>query len=255
MAEPIVVVKDLSVHVEAHKLVGPVDFEVHGGAITCLLGRNGSGKTSALRAVMGLASYTGSARVRGIETRDLDARVRARSVAYVPQQSRLHAALPVSSVVAQGRYAATGRVDGDGGDPVVEAAMRRTDVSALRSRAFPTLSLGEQRRVLVARALATEAPCLLLDEPDAYLDVGQRVRLFGLLRELRDDGIALLVVVHALTQARESADSCLVMDEGRVVSRGTPREALTPEILRTVFAVDAVEDAAPRYVLPSGGAA
>lgn len=250
MPSPHLVVDDLRIRLGEKPVVESVSFEARAGAMTCLLGRNGSGKTTVLRALAGLIPYQGRASLDGAEIRGIERRPRARQIAYVPQQSLLAAGMTTRNVVAQGRFAHTGRSVAEAGDPVIEEAMRRVDVTSLADRRFPTLSLGEQRRVLLGRALATGAPCVLLDEPDAYLDVGQRVRLFCLLRELRAEGRALVVVVHALTQARDHADECVVIDGGRVVARGGPREALDASTLRDVFGVDTVEGAAPRYILP-----
>lgn len=248
MAEPKLVVTDLVVRVKKARLAGPISFRADSGAITALLGPNGSGKTTVLRAAAGLAGYEGSVRLDGEEIATVAPLARARRVAYVPQQSALDSAFSVRSVVAQGRYASgSGRLDDD---PVVLESMRRTGVSGLASRSFPNLSLGEQRRVLLARALATGAGTVLLDEPDAYLDVGQRVRMFALLEELRDQGTTLLVVVHALDEARQHADACVVLERGLVVRAGAPANVLDDALLRKTFDVSIVEAAAPRFVVP-----
>lgn len=251
MAEPRIRVDSLVVRARTAVLAGPLSFSVATGSITALVGPNGSGKTSVLRAIAGLQRYEGRVRLDEDEIRTLDPIVRARRLAFVPQQSSLDSGFSVRSVVALGRFA-SGSV-GAGDDPVVLESMRRTQVLHLADRAFPRLSLGEQRRVLLARALATGAGTILLDEPDAYLDVGQRVRLFTLLEELRDRGTTLLVVVHALDEATQHADSCVVLDRGALVASGAPREVLADGTLRSVFDVDVEPASAPRFVLPREG--
>ena len=152
-----------------------------------------------------------------------------------------------------GRYASRDGRGVDLDDPVVTESMRRASVDHLAHRAFPNLSLGEQRRVLLARAIATGATTVLLDEPDAYLDVGQRVRLFALLEELRDEGTTLLVVVHALDEARQHADACVVLERGALIASGAPLEVLDEPTLTRVFDVSIDERSAPRFVVPRGG--
>ena len=162
-------------------LVGPASMHVPKGAITCLLGPNGSGKTTLLRAVLGLCAYSGSIQLQGRDLLRIAPDERARLLAYVPQRSLLTAGLRVDTVVQHGDI---NRAPETHSAREVLEALDRVGMAEQAGRLFPTLSLGEQRRVLIARALYGRAPCMLLDEPDAYLDIGQRIRLFELLKEL-----------------------------------------------------------------------
>ncbi len=226
------------------RVVAGVDLDLDAGELLAIVGPNGAGKTTLLKAILGLLPYEGSILVGGREVRALDAAERARSLAYVPQQSRLDSALRVEDVVRHGRFA---HADGRGVAEAVEEAMERTGVTKLRGRAFPTLSLGEQRRVLVARALAGGAPAVLLDEPDAFLDVGQALDLFALLAELRASGRALLLVLHDLDRAMRFADRVLLLDRGVAAATGPAAEALGPSPLARVFGVEAVAGAATGF--------
>lgn len=235
-----------SVSVEDRTLVGPVSFVAEARSITCLVGPNGSGKTSLLRAIAGLCEYQGSIRIAGIEGRALELAQRSRLVGYVPQRSLLEAPLRVSSVVAQGRFALG---ESKQRAAIIEQALDKVGMRDFAERTFPTLSLGEQRRVLIARALASEAPCLLLDEPDAFLDVGERLRLFALLGRLRDEGHTLLVVVHALDQALRHASRCAVLDKGALVACDVPERALDAAVLAQVFGVRLAPGQGPLFTL------
>jgi iron complex transport system ATP-binding protein len=218
-----------------------VDLEVAAGEILAIVGPNGAGKTTLLKALLGLLPYRGSIRASGREVSGMRPIERARAVAYVPQQSRLDSALTVEHVVRQGRFAHPGR--GEARDFVREA-MDRTGVTAYRDRPFPTLSLGEQRRVLVARAVASGAPSLLLDEPDAFLDVGQALDLFELLAALRADGRALVLVLHDLERAYRFADRVLLLAHGSPVAYGLAVDALGNDVLADVFGVEATPKSA-----------
>lgn len=228
--------------------IGPASFVVRDGEIVALVGPNGSGKTSLVRASLGLLPCEGRCSISGAESRTLDPSERARRVAWVPQRSLLDASLTAREVVAMGRFAYDGVSDVT--HQSVREALRIAHVEELAGRPFPALSLGEQRRVLVARAIATEAPLLLLDEPDAAFDVAHRLRLFRLLAELRASGRGILLVAHGLDDLRRIADRCVLLHEGRQVADGAPAEVLAAENLRTVFGVTLRPGDADGYALP-----
>ncbi|MBJ7471683.1 MAG: ABC transporter ATP-binding protein, partial [Solirubrobacteraceae bacterium] len=122
---------------------------------------------------------------------------------------------------------------------VARAALARVGASALRDRTLATLSGGELQRVRVAVALAQEAPCVILDEPTSSLDLGASARIGRLLRDLADDGLAVLVVLQDLALAAAIADVVAVMHDGRTVATGPPSSVLTPELLAEIWQVDA----------------
>ena len=167
------------------------------------------------------------------------------------QRSELTAGISVHDVVAQARYAGHGGFLGFGErqDDVVERALARVGLASLAERAFDTLSGGEQRRVLTARALASEARVLLLDEPTAGLDVAHVLRFFALLHELRRDGYALVCVLHDLSDVLRHADRALLLHQGRAVACGPSAEVLTPACIREVYGVHSHAGAALGFSL------
>lgn len=220
-------VSDLRVQLGRRWIVDGLSFTAAGGAVTAIVGPNGSGKTTLLRALAGLLPYAGRVLLgeRGgsdpgrpwRELSSLSASERARCVAYLPQSSGLRAALSVREVVALGRYASrpgwfsASRED----DAQIERALARTQLTALAERPYPRLSGGQQRLVLIARALATGARVLLLDEPTASLDLRHALRLFELLAELAADGYCVLLVLHDLDDVLRHAASAILLDAGR----------------------------------------
>ncbi len=239
MAEGHLDVRGLSVMRGGRRVVDDLSFAARAGHVTVLLGPNGAGKSTVLKAIAGVLPYQGRIEIRATDLAALPREDRARRVAYVPQHSALDAALAVTDVVAQGRFAHQGGRPGGGRTDreAVASAMERTDVTALAERSFDRLSYGERRRVLLARALATEAKLLLLDEPTAALDVGHALALFRVLRGLANDGCAVIVVLHQLQEAAAEADHAVLLDAGRLVTAGTPATVIASDPVRRVYGV------------------
>ena len=245
MAETVpLTVRGLGVRRGHRVVLADLDFTVGAGSITVLLGPNGAGKSTALKAILGLLDHDGVVELAGSDTRQLEPRERARRAAYVPQHSALDAPLPVRDVVAQGRFphgndalfSGLGATDRQR----VEAALEKTDVTALGDRPFNALSYGERRRVLLARALCTDAPLLLLDEPTAALDVGHALRLFEVLRAVAAGGTAIVLVLHQLQEAAAVADRAVLLADGRCARQGTAAEVVSAEPIRSVYGVELV---------------
>ncbi len=242
----------VTVRLGGRTLLEAVDLQCAIGEITVLLGPNGAGKSTLLRACAGLVACEGRVTIAGRSVAEMRPRERAKQLAIVPQQSELTSALPVHEVVAQGRYACRHPLARRGADDrrVVDASMHRTDTLKFAQRPFTQLSFGEQRRVLVARGLAGGAKVLLLDEPTAALDIGHALALYGLLRTLADDGYAIVVVLHQLSDALAVGDRAVLLHEGRAVRSGSVRDVIVKETVKSVYGVILKTNAAPGFVLP-----
>ena len=240
MADAVLSVDDVRVSRDGRRVLDGVSLAAMAGEVVAVLGPNGSGKSTLLRAIAGLLPSAGRIALAGRDAVTIGAAARARVLAYLPQRSLLDAPLPVERVVAQGRYAHTpglGRL-GHADRRAVDQAMDTTGVTQLRARAFTALSYGEQRRVLLARALATEAPLLLLDEPGAALDITHALSLFATLRGLAEGGRAIVAVVHQLDDARRYADRGLLLHGGRVLASGPITEVLSASHVARVWGVE-----------------
>ncbi|MDI2129240.1 ABC transporter ATP-binding protein [Yinghuangia seranimata] len=208
-----------------------VDAEVRAGGWLAVIGPNGAGKSTLLKAVAGLLPYTGEVTVDGVRLRDLPARELARTLAYTPQNPVVPPQMPVREYVLLGRtpylgyLALPGRRDRAVADQVIE----RLDLTALATRDVGTLSGGERQRVVLARALAQQAPVLLLDEPTTALDLGHQQQVLELVDRLRrDDGLTVVTTLHDLGVAAQYAERMLLLVNGEAAASGTAAEVLTP---------------------------
>lgn len=222
------------------------------GAVTALVGPNGAGKSTLLKAILGLVPSRGSVLLDGIELLKVPPRERAKLVAYVPQRSRLDARMQARSVVEQGRFAHRGPLAGLGpaDHRAVDEALAVTGAHAHASRVFTELSLGEQQRIILARALATGARALLLDEPTSALDARQALLLHQALRRLADRGWCIVVVLHNLDEVARHSDFAMLMNHGAVFAHGPTPDIIDREPVHSVYGVELRKNAGLGLFLP-----
>jgi iron complex transport system ATP-binding protein len=206
-------------------------LELAGGTLTCLIGPNGSGKTSLLHALAGIGRPGGSVRIGGIDPATAGPAQRQRLLAYLPASRDVHWPLAAADLIALGLAAP----DAAAVDRVAEAL----DLDEFRGRRVDRLSTGERSRVLIARALVAEPKLLLLDEPVSNLDPRWQLRLMDHLRSLAHQrGQALLVAMHDLELARIYADRLIIMHEGRIAADGDARALLEGPHIPQVFGIE-----------------
>lgn len=237
--------RGVTVHAGPVALLRDVDVSIRPGRITAVVGRNGAGKSTLLRALAGEAPlHRGEVALEGRPLGSWPLCDVARRRAVLPQRSTLTFAFPVEEVVGLGRmpHARTSSADRD--RSVVEAALRRAGADELVGRSYPTLSGGERQRVHLARVLAQiwEPPAeggryLLLDEPLSAQDLGRQHRMMTLLREVAEEGVGVMVVVHDLNLAARYAHEILVLKDGTRRACGAPGEILRPEVVEEAFGV------------------
>lgn len=242
---------DLSVAYDHRTAVADLSLSLEAGEITAILGPNGAGKSTLLRALNGqIPKTSGVILLNGEPLERLNRRSISRQIAVVAQEAELRFPVTVLEFVLGGRFAwATN--SGWGWETerdlqVAEAVIAETEMSELSARLMNELSGGERQRGLMARALATEAPILLLDEPTANLDLSHQSTLLRLVRTRCDrDQSSALVVTHDINVAAQFADHIVLMKQGRAVYSGPPNEVLRPEILQDIFEVRVLVDAHP----------
>lgn len=217
-----------------------IDLRLDRGETLALLGPNGCGKTTLLKALCGvLPLASGAVHIDGADLGRLSEPQRARLVAYVPQQHRLVFAYSVIDVVMMGRLAGRGLIARPRPDDfaAVDAVLQQMGLRDLARRSYAELSGGQRQQVLLARALAQQAPYLLLDEPASSLDYGNQLRLLELLAQLRDAGRGVLFTTHHPDHAFVVASRVVMMQAGRFVAQGTPAQCMNREQLARLYGV------------------
>ncbi len=220
-------------------VVREVSLTLCPGQLLGLVGPNGAGKSTLMRLLSGvLAPRQGSVSLMGRDLAAVSAGERARLIAYVPQSEPALFDFTVREVVLMGRYSRSGRFARlDQRDYEAAAqAMARMDVLHLAARPITTLSGGEHRRVLIARALAQEAPVLLMDEPTAHLDMTHQSDVLSTLSHLcLEKQSAALVALHDLNLAAEWCDRMMLLSGGSAVAFGPPETVLEPDVLSHAY--------------------
>ncbi|MGI5819339.1 MAG: ABC transporter ATP-binding protein [Armatimonadota bacterium] len=263
MGEAVLEARALHCGYDGREVVAGVDMALRRGEFLGLIGPNGSGKTTLLRALAGrLAPTSGEVLLEGTPMRARPRREVARTLAVVPQISSPPFEFTVGEIVAMGRTPHLGRLEGEGSHDraAIERALALTHTERLRDRPVTELSGGEFQRVVIARALAQEAPVMLLDEPAAHLDIGHQVDIFDLLLRLnRNEERSILCVSHDLNLAARYCDRLVAVADGAVAAEGTPAEVLTEECVSELYRcsvrVEAGPDGRPRVTPLSGIAA
>jgi iron complex transport system ATP-binding protein len=206
-------------------------LELDAGTLTCLVGPNGSGKTSLLHAIAGIGSPGGRVRIEGTDPHALPPRLRQQLYSYLPASRDVAWPLSVSDLITLGLA--------ETDTPRVEELLRIFALQDMAGRRVDRISTGERSRVLIARALAARPRLLLLDEPASNLDPLWQLRLMELLRtEARANAQAVLMAVHDLELARGFADRLIVMAGGRIAADGQPDAVLDGPVIPSVFGIE-----------------
>ena len=250
---------DISAGYAGNPVIHSASLQVNRGEFVGLIGPNGAGKSTLLRALTGaLPPLGGSIQIAGRSLHSFNQRELARNIAFVPQSEPTLFEFSVREVVLMGRtphiQPARGETSAD--HHAVALAMAATDTLHLAERPITSLSGGEHRRVLMARALAQNAPLFVLDEPTAHLDMTHQSDLLRLIRRLVDrEGVSALAALHDLNLAAEYCDRLLLLSGGKIIRAGTPQEVLTPELLSRVYGAPIRVSVSPAtgkpYVFPA----
>jgi iron complex transport system ATP-binding protein len=235
----------LCVSLSGASILQDVSMEVAAGEVIGLIGPNGAGKSTLLRTILGLVSFTsGTVTFDEQSLQDIPLRTRARTIAYAPQGAPIHWRLTVERVVALGRVPHLGpwqemqTSDAD----CIARVLEETDTAHLRDRIVTSLSGGERANVMLARAMAVDAPFMFADEPVASLDPYHQLSVMETLARLaRDKNVGVVVVLHDLNLAMRFSDRLCVLDKGRMVGQGSPSDIAASGQLDEIYRVTSIQ--------------
>ncbi len=232
---------DLNVHIGGKSILSAVSLSIEAGKVTAIVGPNGAGKSTLLACLAGLREPTsGGTLLDSVPLSGMKSRDRAKRLAFLPQTPEIAWAVEARTLVELGRTPFIGaRGQSEEDHAAVDRAMAAANVLAFEHRIVDTLSGGERARVLIARALAGEPEWLLADEPLTGLDPAHQLDAAALFRRLADDGVGIVVTLHDLSMALRLSDRIIVLAEGGVLADEPPAIALSPEVLRRAYGVEA----------------
>ncbi|WP_036386284.1 ABC transporter ATP-binding protein [Microvirgula aerodenitrificans] len=240
MTPPVIETRALAIGHGRQPLGRDIAFSLAAGEVLCLLGPNGSGKTTFFRTLLGLLPLlAGEVRVCGEAVAGWSRAAFARQVGYVPQAHAGVFPFTVAEVVLMGRLARIGRFSAPSRQDrdIAADCLDMLGILPLHDRVYTAISGGERQLVLIARALAQQPALLVMDEPTASLDFGNQIRVLDHIGRLRGQGMAVLVSTHQPEHALRVADRIALFNAGQVIADGPPAAMITPARLASLYGV------------------
>lgn len=238
------VVRDISAGYDKKTVLENVSFSAEKGSVTAVLGPNGSGKSTLLKVISKIITpYKGEIALDGEDLFSLSRVENAKKVAYLPQ-SRNTSDIKVSSLVLHGRFPYTGypRRYTKEDYKKVDEALEKMGLLDKKNTLVSSLSGGERQKVYIAMCLVQETDVILFDEPTTFLDISRQFKVLSEAKELAKEGKCVIVVLHDVIQALETADKIVVMKDGRTVAEDTPDAIYSSGILDSVFDIKIRKD-------------
>jgi iron complex transport system ATP-binding protein len=237
-------IENLGFSIGGAKILQDINCEFEPGRIHGIIGPNGAGKSTLLRNICRIwEPKEGKIFIDDRDHRAIDRRTLSKKVTLVPQETRIEFSIRVNDFVAMGRHAHLKRLQwlGRKDEAIIDNALMITQTTQFRERLVNELSGGECQLVSIARALATEAPIILLDEPTSALDIRHKLEIMKLLTSLRDNGKTILMNLHDLDLARRYSDTITMLRSGRIFFHGSVCHAFSKENIQEVFDVHVEE--------------
>lgn len=237
--EPIMEVRSVNSTIKRNQIIDDLSFSLYQGEFLGIVGPNGSGKTSLISLIAGLrCPNAGDILLKGKSLKQYNRRDIAKILALVEQQANTTDRLTVMQAVSLGRTPHLSLLNpwSEVDQKIVQNALAQVGMTHFCNRYWHTLSGGERQRLHIARALAQQPEILIMDEPTNHLDIKHQLGLLSLVKKL---GLTIVSALHDLNHAAMFCDRVMVMDQGKIVAIGTPKEIFTPQRIADVFNVTA----------------
>ena len=232
----------LSYRYQQDLVLNNVSFELQKGDFCAIIGPNGSGKTTLLNLISGaLKKQEGEVVIAGKKIEDYDVKTLAKQISVVPQRSEPVYHFSVFDMVMFGRHPYQTRWNyyNPDDEEIVVDALRKTNLLSLKDRMTSQLSGGEFQRTLIARAMAQQAPLMLLDEPLANLDIPHQFEILDILSELnRTKQTTILIIIHDISLVIQSIPKCLLLKTGKIIYTGATQNIARENLIFKLFDLD-----------------
>ena len=240
--ETVLTLDRVSFSYSTREILQGISLEIPRGAFWGIIGPNGSGKTTLMRVMSGiLRPKMGIVYLNGTPLSRFNARSLALQIAVVGAEQSFDFPFRTREVVSMGRFPHLARFANlsKSDNAIVNEALRLTCTDSLSEQLISEVSSGERQRILIARTIAQQSPCLMLDEPSTHLDIQHQIGIFNLLRMLnREHGKTVIVALHDLTSAAAFCDRIALLHKGRIIKLGSPSEVITETMIRETYGVD-----------------
>lgn len=240
----VIEVKNLNVSINDKLIVKNLSFGIPNHKLTAIIGPNGCGKSTTLKAISRILKYTGEVRFKGKDLRSFSHKEFARCLAVLTQSPQAPADLTVQDLVEMGRFPYRSFLGRGTKEDIefVSWALEQTNMKEMRHRLLSTLSGGERQRAWIAMALAQNPQVLFLDEPTTYLDICHQLEIMQLLDRLNKElGLTVVMVLHDLNHTIQYTQHVIAVKKGELVCEGDPKTVVTPKLLKDVYGVVADE--------------
>lgn len=241
------------------QILKDISFEAKSGEFMSILGPNGVGKSTLFRCILNLLHpSSGTITIDGQKVDQMTAQELAQKIAYIPQFHNPTFNYSVLDMVLMGTASQLRMLEAPGNSQIKRAqeALARMKIDHLADHPYGFCSGGEKQLCLIARAIAQQAKILVMDEPSASLDFGNRIRVMETVRSLIADGYAVVQTTHDPEQAFLYSDKILALHDGRVLAWGTPQDVMRPELMSKLYGIDveihSLHDDSFRVCVPAG---
>lgn len=235
-----------------------ISFSIKKGQFLSIIGPNGSGKSTLLNNLSNIENpQSGSINIYDEDINEYESKKLARTIALVPQDTFISYGFSVLDIVLMGRFPHLNRFEKESEEDfkIVNKALKKTNTFHLRDRNVNEISGGERQRVIIARALAQESEIIFLDEPTSHLDINHQIDLLNLLKQLNEErNTTIVLVIHDINLASRYSDEIILMDGGKIVSKGAPEKVVTRKNIEKTYGLNVIVEENPYthslYIVP-----